>query len=57
MENQNENAKKHIGETKAVPNHVHDLVHELSVRIDAVWRNDQCISNAENGGPEEEKQF
>lgn len=37
----------HVGETKAIANHDHDLVHELSKRIDGVWRYDQCIANAE----------
>lgn len=41
----------HVGETKAIANHDHDLVHELSKRIDGVWRYDQCIANAE-GKPE-----
>lgn len=36
-----------IGQTQPVPNHIHDLVHELSDRIDAVWRYDQYIQNAE----------
>jgi hypothetical protein len=27
---------KHMGETKAVANHDHDMIHELSKRIDAV---------------------
>lgn len=40
--------QQHIGETKAIANHDHDLVHELSKRLDAVWRYDQCIANAEN---------
>jgi hypothetical protein len=37
---------RHIGETKAVANHDHDMIHELSKRIDAVWRFDQYIANA-----------
>ena len=36
----------HIGETKAIANHDHDLVHELSKRLDGVWRYDQYIANA-----------
>jgi hypothetical protein len=47
---------KHIGETKSVANHDHDMIHELSKRIDAVWRFDQYIANAE-GKDEELKQF
>ena len=37
----------HVGETKAIANHDHDLVHELSKRIDGVWRYDQYIANAQ----------
>ena len=42
-----EKQTEHIGETKAVANHDHDMIHELSKRIDAVWRYDQYIFNAE----------
>jgi hypothetical protein len=41
-----EKQTEHIGETKAVANHDHDMIHELSKRIDAVWRYDQYIANA-----------
>ena len=41
----------HVGETKAIANHDHDLVHELGKRIDGVWRYDQYIANAD-GKPE-----
>lgn len=37
---------KHIGETQGMANHDHDLVHELSRRLDALWRYDQYIANA-----------
>ena len=37
----------HIGETSGCENHDHDLVHELSRRLDGLWRYDQYISNAE----------
>jgi hypothetical protein len=40
-------ALEHMGETKAMANHDHDLVHELSKRLDAVWRYDQFIANAD----------
>jgi len=39
----------HIGETHAMDNHDRDLVHELSKRLDACWRYDQYIANAEDG--------
>lgn len=48
-------ATEHIGETKPMANHDHDMVHDLSKRIDAVWRYDQYIANAE--GKPELKQF
>jgi len=38
---------QHIGETKCIENHDHDLVHALSERLDAVWRYDQYIANAD----------
>ena len=37
----------HIGETWGAKDHDHDLVHELSKRLDAVWRFDQYIANAD----------
>lgn len=37
----------HIGETSGCCDHDHDLVHELSRRLDALWRYDQYIANAE----------
>ena len=42
---------EHIGETCGAANHDHDLVQELSKRLDGLWRFDQCIANAE-GKPE-----
>lgn len=38
---------EHIGETCGCPDHDHDLVHDLSKRLDALWRYDQFIANAE----------
>jgi protoheme ferro-lyase len=37
-----------IGKTHAIADHDHDLVHELSKRLDAVWRFDQYFANAED---------
>jgi len=37
----------HVGETAGIADHDHDLVHELSRRLDALWRYDQYIANAE----------
>ena len=41
-----ERTTKHIGESKGAADHDHDMIHELSKRLDAVWRYDQYISNA-----------
>lgn len=38
---------QHIGQTHGCADHDHDLVHELSKRLDAVWRYDQYIANAD----------
>jgi hypothetical protein len=38
---------KHVGETSGCADHDHDLIHELSRRLDALWRYDQYIANAE----------
>jgi hypothetical protein len=38
---------EHIGETRGIADHDHDLIHDLSKRLDALWRYDQYISNAE----------
>jgi len=37
----------HIGETAGCSDHDHDLIHELSRRLDAIWRYDQYMANAE----------
>lgn len=38
---------QHIGESRGCTDHDHDLVHELSKRLDFLWRCDQYIANAE----------
>lgn len=38
----------HIGESCGCEDHDHDLVHDLSRRLDALWRYDQFIANAED---------
>jgi hypothetical protein len=38
---------KHLGETQGCSDHDHDLIHELSRRLDAIWRYDQYIANAD----------
>jgi GH15 family glucan-1,4-alpha-glucosidase len=38
---------EHIGETSGCADHDHDLVHELSKRLDSLWRYDQYIANAQ----------
>lgn len=37
----------HIGESQGAADHDHDMIHELSKRLDALWRMDQYIANAE----------
>lgn len=38
---------EHIGKACGCAHHDHDLIHELSKRLDALWRYDQYIANAE----------
>ncbi len=38
---------EHIGETRGCPDRARDLIHELAKRLDALWRYDQYIANAE----------
>jgi hypothetical protein len=38
---------EHIGETSGCADHDHDLIHELSRRLDALWRYDQYMTNAD----------
>jgi hypothetical protein len=35
-----------VGKTQAIRDHDHNMVHDLSKRLDAVWRYDQFIENA-----------
>jgi hypothetical protein len=42
-----EKEMQHIGESQAARDHDHDMIHELSKRLDSVWRMDQYIANAE----------
>lgn len=42
-----EKEMEQIGKSKGAANHDHDMVHELSKRLDALWRFDQYIANAE----------
>jgi hypothetical protein len=43
-----EKQMEHIGRTKGARNHDHDMIHELSKRLDALWRYDQYMANAED---------
>jgi len=38
---------EHVGETAGIADHDHDLVAEMNRRLDALWRYDQYIANAE----------
>jgi hypothetical protein len=42
-----EREMERIGATKGAENHDHDMVHELSKRLDALWRYDQYIANSQ----------
>ena len=42
---------EHLGETRGIEDHDHDLIHDLSRRLDCLWRYDQYLSNA-SGRPE-----
>jgi hypothetical protein len=37
---------EHLGESRGVKDHDHDMIHDLSRRLDALWRYDQYIANA-----------
>src|SRR6476646_719736 len=43
-----EKEMKHLGESRGRADHDHDLVHDLGKRLDALWRYDQYIANAED---------
>jgi len=47
MSTQIDTEYQHIGKTQGCENHDHDLIHELSRRLDGVWRYDQYIANAD----------
>ena len=36
-----------VGTSQAIRDHDHDMIHDLSKRLDAVWRYDQYIENAQ----------
>ena len=42
-----EQEMQHLGETCGCADHDHDLIHELSRRLDMLWRYDQYLSNAD----------
>ncbi len=37
----------HLGQTRGMEDHDHDLIHDLSRRLDCLWRYDQYIANAD----------
>lgn len=49
-----EHQLEHIGETCGCEDHDHDLINDLSRRLDFMWRCDQFIANAD-GHPELQK--
>jgi hypothetical protein len=38
---------EHLGETFGASDHDHDMIHDLSRRLDSLWRYDQYIANAD----------
>ena len=38
---------QHMGDSRGCADHDHDLVHELSRRLDCLWRYDQYVANAD----------
>jgi hypothetical protein len=42
------------GKSSGISNHNHDLIHELSRRLDSLWRYDQYLANAA-GHPDAER--
>jgi hypothetical protein len=42
-----EKQMKHIGESCGCADYDHDLIQDLSKRLDALWRYDQYIANAD----------
>jgi hypothetical protein len=42
-----EKAYEHIGESHICSDYLRDLIHEMGKRLDALWRYDQYIANAE----------
>ena len=38
---------EHLGESQGVKDRDHDMIQDLSRRLDALWRYDQYIANAE----------
>ena len=46
---------EHLGETRGIEDHDHDLIHDLSRRLDCLWRYDQYIANA--GGRPDIQEF
>jgi len=38
---------EYMGRTQGAENHDHDLIQDLSKRLDALWRYDQYIANAD----------
>jgi len=46
---------EHFGETRGIEDHDHDLIHDLSRRLDRLWRYDQYVANA--GGRPDLQEF
>lgn len=46
----NRQAEERLGVSRGMSNHSHDLVQELSIRLDQQWRYEQYIQNADEAG-------
>lgn len=46
----NQQAEERLGVTQGMSNHSHDLIQELSVRLDQQWRYEQYVKNAQEAG-------
>jgi hypothetical protein len=46
LENARASEYAHLGESRGMKDHDHDLIHDLSRRLDCLWRYDQYFANA-----------
>ena len=46
----NRQAEERLGYSQGMSNHSHDLIQELSIRLDQQWRYEQYVKNAQEAG-------